>query len=191
MNKDSLQDISVDDPYRIAKQMVEELRGKADIIVCLSDLGMKGDQILAKEVKDFHFILGGHDGLHLKEPIRTGNTLIFQHYRKGMYVGRIDLTIVGRDFSFQDSGIAERLTRELEGINERIHYTERMKRSPAIENYLKGLYQRRSELEGKLVEARKNPPKASRFLHRSIPLGDHLPEHREWKSIVSGQGVEK
>jgi 5'-nucleotidase len=186
-NRSLSQEIFLDDPYKRARQMVEELKGKVDIIICLSNLGKKGDERLVMEVKGIHFIFGGNDGLLLKEPLRCENTFIFQHYRKGMYAGRIDLRIVDRDLSFEDSGLLERLEKELEGVNERIRYTEGLKKSSVIDRYLKGLYQKKSELEGKLAEAKMNPPKGSIFLHRVIPLGEEFSDHREWKSILSTQ----
>ncbi len=47
-------------PIEVARRLVPELRGKADIVVCLSHLGTTPDVQLAQQVPGIDAILGGH-----------------------------------------------------------------------------------------------------------------------------------
>jgi len=185
--KEALEEITLEDPYEVARTMVTELKDKTDIIICLSDLGKRGDKLLARQVEGIHFILGGHDGEYFKEPIRVEGALILQHYKKGMYLGRIDLIIVGREFSFYDSGSAKRLSRKLTQINRRILSMKNRKNSPSTEAYIKRLQKTKADIEKKLSETKSSTMSGSRFVHHNIPLGDDIPDHKSWSQIVNSE----
>lgn len=51
-----------------AKKLVPELRKQADIVICLSHLGVNIDEKLAKEVPGIDIILGGHSHTRLPHP---------------------------------------------------------------------------------------------------------------------------
>lgn len=57
------------DPIETARKLLPEIRQKADIVICLSHLGAKIDQQLAKEVPGIDVILGGHSHTRLAHPI--------------------------------------------------------------------------------------------------------------------------
>ncbi len=90
------------DPIGIAKEMVQELKGKGcHLIVCLSHLGYQyngdkvSDQHLAREVEGIDLILGGHTHTFMEQPqallqAHGHETLIHQVGWAGMRLGRID-----------------------------------------------------------------------------------------------------
>lgn len=187
VSKEILKEIVLNDPYEVAETMVNELKEKADVIICLSDLGKRGDRLLAKKVEGIHFILGSHDGEYFKEPLRVERTLIVQHYKKGMYLGRIDLIIAGREFSFHDSGSVERLSRKLAQIKRRILALKKRKNNPSAEAHIERLEKTKEDIEKKLSEAKSSSVSGSRFVHRNISLGDDIPDHKSWNQIINSE----
>lgn len=88
-------------PIEMAQKVVAELKNvhQCDLIICLSHLGYDNiatkdgvnDKILAQQVPEIDFIIGGHTHTKLTCPKQVGNTSIFQTGSKGLAVGRIVL----------------------------------------------------------------------------------------------------
>lgn len=57
------------EPIEVAKKLVPELRQKADIVICLSHLGVTIDKKMAAEVPGIDIILGGHSHTRLPQPV--------------------------------------------------------------------------------------------------------------------------
>ncbi len=57
------------EPIGVAKQLVPELRQKADIVICLSHCGVNIDKKMAAEVPGIDIILGGHSHTRLPQPV--------------------------------------------------------------------------------------------------------------------------
>ncbi len=89
-------DLIVKNHTETAKEMVKKLRKKCDLLICLSHLGIKGDQKLAQEVKGIDIIASGHGRSLLKKPKKVNNTLILQSSQLGKYVGKLDLRLIGK-----------------------------------------------------------------------------------------------
>jgi len=64
-----------DDPIRAAQEAVFEARGKADLVVLLTHVGLRADMLLAAYAHP-DLILGGHSHRALEKPLRFGNTWI-------------------------------------------------------------------------------------------------------------------
>jgi 2',3'-cyclic-nucleotide 2'-phosphodiesterase (5'-nucleotidase family) len=94
----SIKDISVENPFEVAKKLVPRLRDQADVIVILSHLGIDEDEMLAANVSGIDFIIGGHSHTMLDHWHWVGNTLITQAGSMGRVLGRIDF-IVRKDDS--------------------------------------------------------------------------------------------
>ncbi len=94
----------VGDPVETARSLVERLRGEADIIILLSDLGLERDKNLVRKVPGIHFVLGGRDGQYLRSPIWEGETPILQSYIKGMYAGSLQINFTHASSSFRTDG---------------------------------------------------------------------------------------
>jgi len=80
------------DPVGVARQYVSELRGKVDVLIVLSNLGLEEDEALAAAVAGIDIIIGGNSRRLMKEPERVGNTLIVQQGYKGEWLGRLQVT---------------------------------------------------------------------------------------------------
>jgi len=91
--------VSFSDPIAAAQKMVATLKGKADIIICLSHSGLdpnkekSEDEILAQKVDGIDVIISGHTHTKMENPITINNTLIVQTWEYGKQIGHIRLAL--------------------------------------------------------------------------------------------------
>jgi len=78
-------------PVEVAKQLVPELRKKADHVIVVSHVGIDIDREIAKNVPGIDLIVGGHTHTELKEPENVNGTYIVQDWEYGKSLGRADL----------------------------------------------------------------------------------------------------
>ncbi len=95
----------VRNPIEVAKEIVPEMKGKADFIIALTHLGyyedyseavqqnMIGDEDLAREVDGIDLIIGGHSHTFFDAPVKINNTWINHAQEWGLYLGRVDITV--------------------------------------------------------------------------------------------------
>ncbi|MDR0422408.1 MAG: metallophosphoesterase [Proteiniphilum sp.] len=88
------------DPVKTAGELAEQLRSQhqCDMVICLSHLGYQQDLELAEATRLIDLIIGGHSHTYLKEPQIRKNTdgkevIIYQTNGRGVFVGRIDVTL--------------------------------------------------------------------------------------------------
>lgn len=96
-------DLLIDDPFKTAKRIVDELKGKCDLVIALTHLGVNDDKKLAQQVPGINIIVGGHSSSKLETPLRVNDTIILQAYLQGRYLGRLDLTIRNGSLDFFDA----------------------------------------------------------------------------------------
>ncbi len=84
---------SITDPFHEVERIVNELKGKADIIILLSHLGLPSDEIIAAKHPEISLIIGGHTHHILHSGKRINQTLLCCAGKYGMYVGHVELTI--------------------------------------------------------------------------------------------------
>ena len=92
--------VSWEDPVKAAQKMVDEIGNQADVIICVSHSGTKGDgtgedATLISKVKGIDVVISGHSHLTYEEPVivRRGTVL----GSCGCYLsflGRIDLNVL-------------------------------------------------------------------------------------------------
>jgi 2',3'-cyclic-nucleotide 2'-phosphodiesterase (5'-nucleotidase family) len=88
--------VAVGDPVAAARELVPLLRREADVVICISHLGVGDDKKLAERVSGIDLIVGGHNHAPLWKPILVrngtpngyGGTAIVQAGRWGQYLGR-------------------------------------------------------------------------------------------------------
>lgn len=73
------------------KQALDELNGKTDMIILLSNAGDDEDYKLAKTFPMIDVIVGGHNQVELEQPVLIGKTIIVQAGGNGGYVGKLDV----------------------------------------------------------------------------------------------------
>ncbi|TCL47352.1 2',3'-cyclic-nucleotide 2'-phosphodiesterase (5'-nucleotidase family) [Thermolongibacillus altinsuensis] len=83
----------VEDPFAILKEILSELKGKADVIVLLSHLGINEDEKIAQLFPEVSLILGGHTHHLLENGKMIGSTLLCGAGKFGRYVGGVKLMI--------------------------------------------------------------------------------------------------
>jgi 5'-nucleotidase/UDP-sugar diphosphatase len=88
------------DPVETAQKMVRELAPQTDLVILLSHLGYPKDLELAQKISGIQVIVGGHSGVHLVNAPVIKNTIVLQTSSKGMYAGRVDLTLLNNKASF-------------------------------------------------------------------------------------------
>lgn len=189
--KDSVQ---VMDPNKTARETLRELRDQADLVVLLSDLGLKGDPEVAKAASGIHFILGGHDGRYIKWPHQEGETYLMQSYRKGMYAGKLTLTYEKAGLPFKDSGKKDQIERQILNLERRLQALQKaQKRNPtqslrdAMQRVTEQKAQRRRELE-RTAEASST---GNRFIWTLQSLNSTVPQDEEVLGWIKSCGIDK
>lgn len=92
----------VTDPIRAGETIVNELAGKADIILALTHIGVNQDRILADKIVNISAIIGGDSHTVLSKPEIINNIPVVQAGDNGKYLGRLDLV-------FEKNGLAWKL----------------------------------------------------------------------------------
>jgi len=82
-NPNNVKGLTFEDPTAAAERMVQELEGKADIIIALAHLGLDESseytsKLVAEKVDGIDLIIDGHSHTVLTEGLKVGDTLIVQ-----------------------------------------------------------------------------------------------------------------
>ncbi|NJX17020.1 multifunctional 2',3'-cyclic-nucleotide 2'-phosphodiesterase/5'-nucleotidase/3'-nucleotidase, partial [Tamlana crocina] len=80
----------------VLKEVLPELKDKADIIVLLSHQGTAVDRLTAEEFSEIDIILGGHSHDLITKPEIINNTYMVQALSDAAVLGEIDLEIKDR-----------------------------------------------------------------------------------------------
>lgn len=91
-------DILILPPVDAAKTILKRLKGKADLVVLLSNLGQQEDEKLVLAVPGIDLIVGGRTRAHLQFPVRVGNTTILQTAGQGKHIGKLDINLTEKTF---------------------------------------------------------------------------------------------
>lgn len=112
--------LTVRPPIEVAQNMIKELRPKTDLIVLLSHLGYAKDLELAQTLQGIHIIVGSHTGMNLFHAPVMGDKIVLQTAPKGMYVGRLDLTLHNNKPSFYNIATKRYLENNLNSVKRRL-----------------------------------------------------------------------
>jgi len=184
----------VEDPLEAAQKAVAGLKGKADLIILLSDLGWDQDIGIAKAVAGIQFILGGHEGRAATGPFQQGQTFIVQSYQKGMYAGLLALPLEKTGSLFQDEGRITRIQEELNELDRRRRDLQGAKeRNPHLDirPAIEGIKQQKDKLQKELKEAQKTVAQGNRFRWTLEPISSSLAEDAEVRSLIEASGIKK
>lgn len=82
-NPNNVKGLNFEDPVAAAGRMVQELNGKADIIIALAHLGLDESstytsKLIAEKVDGIDLIIDGHSHTVLQDGLKVGDTLIVQ-----------------------------------------------------------------------------------------------------------------
>lgn len=74
-------------PISCAVDEARALRKSCDLVIALTHIGVRQDQLLAESTSDIDIIFGGHSHTMLETPLRVGNTFICQGGSHGRFYG--------------------------------------------------------------------------------------------------------
>jgi 5'-nucleotidase / UDP-sugar diphosphatase len=90
-------------PGASAKGLHSILKKDADIFIAISNLGLEADKKFAKDNPFLDVVVGGQGSASLTQPIldqkadgRPEGSILVQAGAKGLYLGRLDLTVAGK-----------------------------------------------------------------------------------------------
>lgn len=75
------------------KKLISEVSSKSDIVIALTHVGVRHDELIASAVQDVDLIIGGHSHTALRRTREVNGVRIIQAGGKGYYIGRIDMTV--------------------------------------------------------------------------------------------------
>jgi len=162
------------DPVETARDVVKEIRPRADFIILLSHLGYPRDVELAQNISGIHLIAGGHTSVDLTNPPVINNTIIVQNSSKGMYARKVNFTFFKKEAPLYNMKTKYTLEYNLSKLRQQLtsaqgSEAEKNQWKRAVENIEQALQQ----LE------QKNP-----FAMTSSSLGDGIKDHPEIKKMV-------
>ncbi|MBI4879298.1 MAG: hypothetical protein HY812_06515 [Planctomycetes bacterium] len=106
-------DVVVDDPIEVAKDLVEELRGEAHLIIVLSHLSQQMSKSLPSMVPGIDLVLGSHVPGTKSEYSVEGSSLLLNAPMNGTGLAVLDMTIRNGDLTFDDH---TEVTRHVESL---------------------------------------------------------------------------
>ena len=167
--------LSIRSPAEVAQAMVKELQPKTDFIFLLSHLGYPKDLELAQAVSGIHLIIGAHTGMNLVYPPVVKNTILLQTASKGMYVGKLDLTILNDDLSFFFN-VSTKRTLE----NTLRNVTAQLGNAKLAEAEKKQLQKSKEDIEKKLAQLQGK----NEFTNRVLPITENMKDHPEISKMI-------
>ena len=91
----SEQALEVLDPVETAKKLIPELRGKADVVVLLSHLGLPEGQRLTVEVPGIDVMVFGHQAGLFRSIAKSQEVIALRAGERGQYIPELHLTVEG------------------------------------------------------------------------------------------------
>ena len=189
--------ILIKDPVEAAREIVQKLKGQADAIVLLSDLGIYKDQTVAQAVPGIHFILGGHEGRFTNKSQQTGSTHILQSSAKGMYVGQLRLVLENPASAFKDEGEAKSLQERINALDFHLRSLQNAKEHPAGQNMenldrsIQDVTKQKNALQEELKRVQNSSSQGNRFLFALEPIEGRLPEDEGVRKWIAEAGIDK
>ncbi len=162
-------------PVETAQSMVKELQPKTDLIILLSHLGYPKDIELAQTVSGIHFIIGSHTGINLPyPPIANNKTIVLQTVPKGMYAGRLDLTLYNHETAFYNTMVRQTMEQNLRSLTFRLNEGKASEADKAQWRRLKEEIERTlKQLQGK-----------NEFTNSISPLGKEIKDQPDIGKMV-------
>jgi 2',3'-cyclic-nucleotide 2'-phosphodiesterase (5'-nucleotidase family) len=161
-------------PLETAQALVKELEPKSDLILLLSHLGYPKDMDLAKTLSGIHIIAGSHTGMNLTYPPVVKSTVILQAGTKGMYAGRLDLALAGKDLLFYNIQTKRALENNLNNL------TLRLNRPAVPETEKVQLRKTKMDVEQRLAQLQGK----NEFQNLLLPLSDRVQDTPDIAKLI-------
>jgi len=85
--------VEILDPFETAKKLIPELRGKADVVVVLSHLGLTDAQKLALEVPGIDVMVFGHQAGLFRTIVKTQEVVTLRGGERGQYIPQLHMVV--------------------------------------------------------------------------------------------------
>jgi 2',3'-cyclic-nucleotide 2'-phosphodiesterase (5'-nucleotidase family) len=89
---DNVEALAIADPLLSVRQAYEQVRSQGPVVL-LSHNRHRIDRQIAAALPELAAVIGGHDHILLSPPAQVGAVPIFEALEKGLFLGRIDLTV--------------------------------------------------------------------------------------------------
>lgn len=113
-------DWKVLDPVSTGNQVVEELQGKADIIILLAAMPLHELRALLPQVPGITIAVAGHNPSGLRRPLQVEGAIVVSSYGYGRYLGMLTLSLRDPTAPFVDEARIMVLERELAVVEGKI-----------------------------------------------------------------------
>ena len=179
----------IKDPYKAAEEILESLKGRADLIVVLSSLSRGKNIRLLEKFLDIDFVIGTDKPAHAPVPVKRG--YILSSGSKGKYLGRLDiaLTSLRKPLALKDMNAERRLKSNLISTERKIAQLTQEKGdilnsgNASIKERFQRELQRLKETEEQYrKELAKSGDDGNYFENRRIPLSPKPSEKRVRRS---------
>lgn len=179
--------IAMKDPLAAAKDTVQRLRKRADMVILLSDLGQDLDRKIAAEVEDIDFIMESRD-IAYGYSQKLQNAHLLTSSKDGKNVGKLRMLIDDPTKPFTEDS-ADRIKQQIRDLDSNIHSYSKNASNEENERMLKHMRQQRSQLQQKLSYGAKT--KGNQFSWSSIPLEKDVAEDRGVTEWIRKAGFDK
>ena len=189
--------ILIKDPVKVMQETLPRLQGRADLFVLLSDMGGIADLTLARAVRGIHFILGGHEGRSFHMAKQLGQTFIFQSGSKGMYLGKLRITLENTTSPFTDGGRVNQIQEQINYLDRGLQDLQKMREANSRpdnrnnDQVIQDIQRRKEKLLEELKRAQQNQNQGNRFIFSLEPLEVTLPQDEEVLSWLTEAGIDK
>jgi 5'-nucleotidase/UDP-sugar diphosphatase len=162
-------------PVETAQSLVKELQPKVDLIILLSHLGYPKDMELAQTVLGIHCIIGSHTGINFPNPpIINNKTIVLQTSSKGMYAGRLDLTLYNQEPTFYNTTVKKSMEQNLKSLDSRLKEVKASEAEKAQWSRLKEDIERNiKQLDGK-----------NELTNVIFPLNEQMKNHPDIEKMI-------
>jgi hypothetical protein len=164
------------DPAVVAREMVEELRPKVDLIVCLAHTGWVQARALAKNVSGIDLMIVGNGANVKGEPYVVNHIPLVMPGDEGKYLGVVDLYLDENKKVVKVEGHAQELDDSIED-------------DPEMADLVKRFNDELQVIGEKIVPATSQLD-VKKFLGAEVCAECHIDEYRQWKSTRHAVGLE-
>jgi 2',3'-cyclic-nucleotide 2'-phosphodiesterase (5'-nucleotidase family) len=175
------------DPAAVARQMVEALKGKCDLVVGLYAMNSAAATKLGTEAPGVDIIISSDAGSSpASHPLAIADTLVAQAGNRGMFLGRMDLKVGGGEGKLPAEKLAE-LKNELSRLAaQRTLLEGKIQQDPVIKAEYDKVVAQQAQVNAQLGEA----GKAFSYENSLIALELSLPEDEQVAGWVKAIGVQ-
>ncbi len=99
---------TLEDPFKVARSIIPEIRGQADVVVLVSQMTVAESDSLLKNVPGIDVALYGYLAEYEDIASRVGGTIVNRTGERGQYAGRLMLTVdpAGKISGFSSANVA-------------------------------------------------------------------------------------